>query len=97
METTPKKTTKQDDIKAMLLEGKSVKEIAEAMKTNIAYVHKIKRDNAEPKEKKAKTEKVAKVKKPIVEKTEVETAKPKHKDPVIYPLKRKPVVKTEAK
>lgn len=43
MEKTTK-TTKQSQIKQLLSQDISLKEIAEQMKTNIAYVYKIKRD-----------------------------------------------------
>ena len=42
------KVNKQTEIKKLLAEGKSVKEIAELLKTNIAYVYKMKRET--PKE-----------------------------------------------
>jgi DNA-binding CsgD family transcriptional regulator len=38
------KKTKQQQIKNLLSEGKSVKEIFEITKTNIAYIYKIKRE-----------------------------------------------------
>lgn len=42
------KVNKQTEIKKLLSEGKTVKEIAELLKTNIAYVYKLKRET--PKE-----------------------------------------------
>lgn len=41
-----KKVNKQTEIKKLLAEGKSVKEVAEILKTNIAYVYKMKRETA---------------------------------------------------
>jgi len=38
------KVNKQTEIKKLLLEGKTVKEISQILKTNIAYVYKMKRD-----------------------------------------------------
>lgn len=38
------KVNKSTEIKKMLLENKSVKEIAESLKTNLAYVYKMKRE-----------------------------------------------------
>lgn len=38
------KVNKQTEIKKLLAEGKTVKEIAELLKTNIAYVYKMKRE-----------------------------------------------------
>jgi DNA-binding CsgD family transcriptional regulator len=40
------KVNKQTEIKKLLTEGKSVKEVAEILKTNIAYVYKMKRETA---------------------------------------------------
>lgn len=42
------KVNKQTEIKKLLAEGKTVKEVAELLKTNIAYVYKLKRET--PKE-----------------------------------------------
>jgi transposase len=38
------KVNKQTEIKKLLTEGKSVKEVAEILKTNIAYVYKMNRE-----------------------------------------------------
>lgn len=38
------KVNKQTEIKKLLAEGKTVKEVAELLKTNIAYVYKLKRE-----------------------------------------------------
>lgn len=38
------KVNKQTEIKKLLAEGKAVKEIAKLLKTNIAYVYKLKRE-----------------------------------------------------
>jgi DNA-binding CsgD family transcriptional regulator len=40
------KVNKQTEIKKLLAEGKSVKEIAELLKTNVAYVYKLKRQTS---------------------------------------------------
>ena len=41
-----KKVNKQTEIKKLLAEGKTVKEVAELLKTNIAYVYKLKRETS---------------------------------------------------
>lgn len=40
------KVNKQTEIKKLLTEGKTVKEVAELLKTNIAYVYKLKRETS---------------------------------------------------
>lgn len=39
------KVNKKTEIKKMLTEGKSIKEISEIIKTNVAYIYKLKKEN----------------------------------------------------